>query len=178
MLHYPVLNKKGERICSTVDSFDFFDAARLAQTFGLARLYFVNPQAAQQALIARLIDHGSNQAREHSERGHFTRSVGVEKLDAAIQDAQKQCGSRPRIIATTAGAGPDATPVRQLRMRLWDQKEPQLWLIGKAWGLAPEVLEGADEIAEAIDAGTGYNHLSVRSALAIYVDRLLAPRRE
>jgi len=43
---------------------------------------------------------------------------------------------------------------------------------GTGWGLAEEVFEAADWILEPIDNDTGYNHLSVRAAAAIVVDRL------
>ena len=174
LVHYPVLNRNGETICSTVDSFDYFDAARLAQTYGIARLFVVNPEPAQKALVDRLIAHGRAEERAHVERGYFDRSEWVADVNAACARVQTLHGVAPRVVATTASAGPDATSISALRRRL-EGDEPQLWLIGKAWGMAPALLQSADEIAKAIDAGTGYNHLSVRSALAIYIDRLLAP---
>ena len=53
------------------------------------------------------------------------------------------------------------------------QGEPCLLLLGTAWGLAPEVLAGADGVLPPISGRTGFNHLSVRSAAAILFDRLL-----
>ena len=46
-------------------------------------------------------------------------------------------------------------------------------LLGTAWGLAPEILAGADGVLPPINGVTGFNHLSVRSAAAIFFDRLL-----
>ena len=48
-----------------------------------------------------------------------------------------------------------------------------LLLLGTAWGLAPEILAGADGVLPPISGVTGFNHLSVRSAAAIFFDRLL-----
>ncbi len=51
--------------------------------------------------------------------------------------------------------------------------EPVLLLFSKAWGLTSEALANADYLLEPIDLRTGYNHLSVRSAVSIIVDRVL-----
>jgi hypothetical protein len=52
-----------------------------------------------------------------------------------------------------------------------------LVVFGTGWGLAPSVLAGGDALLEPIRATQGdYNHLSVRSACAIALDRLLGAR--
>lgn len=167
-----MLNRLGEVISSTVDSFDFFDASRLALTYGVDRMYIVHPEPAQQALVSRLIAHGQAQGRQDAQRGHFEHSVGVHDLQAAIDDVQARCQCRPKVVATTARSGPPKVGLGSLRDSLSPQR-PQLWLIGKAWGMTQAVIDGADCVAASIDTGTGYNHLSVRSALAIYIDRML-----
>lgn len=172
LVHYPVLNRLGEVISSTVDSFDFFDASRLALTYGVDRMYIVHPEPAQQALIDRLIAHGQTQGRKDAERGYFEHSVGVHDLDTAIAEVQSRYGTRPKVVATTAKSGRPRVSVPELRAAL-SPEDPQLWLIGKAWGMTDAAIEAADCVVESIDTGTGYNHLSVRSALAIYIDRLL-----
>jgi hypothetical protein len=49
-------------------------------------------------------------------------------------------------------------------------------VFGTGWGLTEEVLGRADDLLEPI-LGTGaYNHLSVRSAAAIILDRLRGAR--
>lgn len=53
-------------------------------------------------------------------------------------------------------------------------KKPIFLLFGTGWGLHAQVLERAHFALEPIFGGSadGYNHLSVRSAVAIYLDRL------
>jgi hypothetical protein len=46
-------------------------------------------------------------------------------------------------------------------------------LFGTAWGLADEILEAADHRLAPINGKGAYNHLAVRSAVAIILDRLL-----
>ncbi len=52
-----------------------------------------------------------------------------------------------------------------------------LILFGTAWGIAKEVIEQADYILAPIQGNSNYNHLSVRSAAAIVLDRLLGDNR-
>ena len=49
-------------------------------------------------------------------------------------------------------------------------------LFGTGWGLAPAVLDQADVFLAPLKGAhpEGYNHLSVRAACAIILDRLLA----
>jgi len=54
-----------------------------------------------------------------------------------------------------------------------NEKEPVLLLFGTAHGLAQEILEQCDLSLPPIKGGTDYNHLSVRSAASIIIDRLL-----
>ncbi|MGC8720905.1 MAG: RNA methyltransferase, partial [Thermodesulforhabdaceae bacterium] len=53
---------------------------------------------------------------------------------------------------------------------------PVILLFGTAWGLADAVFEQADYILEPIRGKSSYNHLSVRCAAAIIIDRLFGDR--
>ena len=55
-----------------------------------------------------------------------------------------------------------------------DEQKPYLLLLGTGWGLAKEVMESADYRLKPVSGYTNYNHLSVRSAAAIMLDRLLS----
>jgi hypothetical protein len=59
-----------------------------------------------------------------------------------------------------------------------DANRPSLILFGTGWGLAPAVLDQADAFLAPLRGASpdGYNHLSVRAACAIVLDRLLAVR--
>jgi hypothetical protein len=64
-----------------------------------------------------------------------------------------------------------------VRQRIFDG-ERFLILLGTAWGLAQEVIDAGDGILPPISGLGNYNHLSVRSAAAIVLDRLLGAREE
>jgi hypothetical protein len=97
-------------------------------------------------------------------------------LAAAITSIEAAEGTRPRVVATSARFGQDGLRFDQLRQQL-DQGHVILLVLGTGWGLAPECVALADDRLEPIDGPTDYNHLSVRSAAAIMLDRLLAPQR-
>ena len=61
----------------------------------------------------------------------------------------------------------------RLKEEMKRSKRPHLILFGTGWGLCEEVIDGADIVLSPICGETEYNHLSVRSAAAIVLDRLL-----
>lgn len=175
LVHHPVVDRRGDEIASTVDHFDVMDASRLSLTYPVRRLYVVNPVPAQRALVERLVRHGTAAGERGEARGTFDKTAWAPDLDAVVAEHEAELGRRPTVVATSARASSRDVGSFALRQRLHGG-EPMLLLVGKAWGLAPRVLDEADVRLEPIDAGTGYNHLSVRSALAIVLDRLLGAR--
>jgi hypothetical protein len=53
---------------------------------------------------------------------------------------------------------------------------PLLLLFGTGWGLTEELLAGVDRVLRPIQGNSDYNHLSVRAAVAIMLDRLFGDR--
>ena len=90
------------------------------------------------------------------------RSEAVE----SIVSVQKQI---PLIVGTTARKKENSVSVSHLKKK---KNEPILILFGTAGGIDDKYLESLDLILEPIEVGSGYNHLSVRSAVSIFVDRL------
>lgn len=175
LVHHPVVDRRGDEITSTVDHFDVMDGSRLSLTYPLRRLYVVNPVPAQRALVERLIRHGTQAAGRDEARGEFSKTAWAPDLDAVIAEHEQELGTRPTVVATSARPSARDVGFVAVRERL-RAGEPMLLLVGKAWGLAPRLLDAADVRLEPIDGGTGFNHLSVRSAMAILIDRLLGTR--
>lgn len=173
LVHHPVIDRRGDEITSTVDHFDVMDASRLSLTYPVWRFYVVNHIPAQRALTERLIRHGNEAAHRDEARGSFSKTFWAPDLDAVIADHEDEFGVRPTPVATSASPSDRDVDFAALRRRL-ATGEPILLLIGKAWGLAPRLLATTPLKLCPIDAGTGFNHLSVRSAMAILLDRLLA----
>lgn len=173
LLHYPVVNRLGETIASAVDEFDVFDGNRLTMTYGIHRLWIVNPIEAQRELTERLLAHGASAEREASGRIVFDRACWAASLESVLEQSEAR-GPRPLVVATSANrhASVPELGFRRLRERI-QAGEPVLLVFGKAWGLAAEAIAAADVRLPPVQAQVPYNHLSVRSAMAIVLDRLL-----
>lgn len=173
LLHHPVVNRKGETIAATVDEYDVFDLSRLSLVYGVRRAWIVTPVGSQRALAERLIAHGQSPQREAEGRPRFEATHWAPSLAAALEQSAAELGRAPRTVATSARP-PERAPLRFASLReAVARGEPHMLLVGKAWGLAPQVLQEADERLQPIRGPTGFDHLPVRAALAILLDRLL-----
>lgn len=176
LVHHPVMNRKGEVIASAITNLDLHDMGRSSCTYDLPGCFVVTPLADQQALYRRLVEHWSQGvAREllpDRERA-LRRLILVESIAEAVAWIRDKHGVRPAVWATTASEMPGAMPHGEARRRLRDAPRPVLLLFGTGWGLSPEVMESCDGVLEPIRGLDGYNHLSVRCAAAIFMDRLL-----
>ncbi|MBI2360026.1 MAG: RNA methyltransferase, partial [Deltaproteobacteria bacterium] len=131
---------------------------------------------ALQKLALKIIHHwekgyGSRYNETRKEALSLVR-VG-DTLDDAVLEVERDCGVKPRLVATTARPGHDRTSFAALKDMLKDSLHPYLLLLGTGWGVADTVLAQSDYILEPIEGDSDYNHLSVRSATAIILDRLL-----
>ena len=57
LVHFPVYNKTGEVIVSSVTTLDIHDISRACRTFGVGTFYVITPLKTQQELVHRLIGH-------------------------------------------------------------------------------------------------------------------------
>jgi len=176
LLHYPVYDKNGEIVTTAVTNMDIHDIARSARSYGVRRFYVVTPVKALQKLALKIIAHWEEGygSRYNQTRKEALALVRVnDTLDDAILDVEQDCGRKPVLVATSARPGANRTSFAQLRKMLREDSTPFLLLLGTGWGLTDAVLGQSDYILEPIEGGTDYNHLSVRSAAAIILDRLL-----
>jgi hypothetical protein len=97
----------------------------------------------------------------------------VEHLEAVEQDIVRRCGMAPRLIATDARRFPQCISYTALRQIIWQRRDAFLLLLGTGWGLAEEVMTRCEYILAPIYGLTPYNHLPVRVAAGIMLDRLL-----
>ncbi len=175
LLHYPVLNKSGDTIASAVTPMDLHDISRAVRTYGVRQFFVVTPLKDQQKLVRRVRDHwikGYGATYNPSRR----KALETIRLTDTLESAKKEIRSRdhatPRVVVTSAREHPASVSFETLRGML-DRDKPHLLVFGTAWGLAPEVIEQADYCLRPIRGRTDYNHLSVRSAVTVVLDRLL-----
>jgi hypothetical protein len=177
LVHHPVLDRAGEVVTTAITNLDLHDMARSARTYGLGELFVVHPIEAQRLLARRIQEHwveGSGKRRIPDRAA----AMDVLRVIPSLEDVHAALGGREAIeIWTTAASsrGPDVTSYAAARARLERSERPVLVLFGTGWGLAHHLVASADVRLEPIRAqrDTGYNHLSVRAACAITLDRLL-----
>lgn len=175
LIHHPVVDKNGQAITAAVTSLDLHDIARSARTYGAGVFYVVTPLTDQQDLVRCIIDHwvtGVGAEYNPDRRAALSLIHLQPTLAAAIEDMQAKFGVQPCTVVTSARIENSDLGYTDLR-RLVHSGRPTLLLFGTAWGLADETLEQADYRLAPIEGAGEYNHLAVRSAAAIILDRIL-----
>jgi tRNA (guanine37-N1)-methyltransferase len=176
LLHHPVYDKNREVVTTAVTNMDVHDIARAARTYGLKAFYVVTPVKALQKLSLKIIAHwetGYGAEYNETRKDALALARVTDTLDDTIIDIERECGAKPRLIVTSARKGDRRSPFTEIRNVLLRETAPFLILLGTGWGLTDEVLARSDYILEPIEGDSDYNHLSVRSAAAIILDRLL-----
>jgi tRNA (guanine37-N1)-methyltransferase len=176
LLHHPVYDKNREVVTTSITNMDIHDIARAARTYGVQAFYVVHPVKALQKLAHKIIHHweegfGSRYNQTRKEALLLVRITDT--LDDVILEVEREHGVKPRLVVTSARSGGSRTSFAALREMLKTESKPFLILFGTGWGLTEAVLAQADYILESIEGRSDYNHLPVRSAAAIVLDRLL-----
>ena len=180
LVHHPVNNRAGDVVTTAVTNLDIHDLARIARTYGCRGTFVVTPIGEQLALVKRIVTHwteGEGRTANPDRAQAFRGTAVVASVAHAIEEITGALGTKPLVIGTSAKTD-DTRPMLAfefLRARLSDEPGAALILFGTGWGLAAQLLDSVDFMLppiEAIPARAGYNHLPVRSAIAIILDRL------
>ena len=171
-----------------------------ARKLALERVVVTPSLASAQAHWAALLLRGAASERDHA----MPRNPGATSQEAAAQQEQEQNaghkGTLPEEPTAEVGSGakPSSKPASAM-MRTWataarstdrplltfsqaralldaPEASATLLVFGTAHGLAPAALDACDALLEPVVGAGDFNHLSVRAAAAIIIDRLLAPR--
>ncbi|MFO8083039.1 MAG: RNA methyltransferase [Desulfobacterales bacterium] len=176
LIHYPVLDKYGQTIASAITNLDLHDIARCAKTYGIVRFYVVTPLCDQQVLAHKIIDHWTEGfgGKYNPHRKEAVELIRIaDSLELVVDDIRRRRRQEPKMVVTSARQFDGSIGHKKLKQMI-SGGEPYLLLFGTAWGISNELMSRADYFLKPI-AGTGeYNHLSVRSASAVILDRLLA----
>ncbi|MGI8905085.1 MAG: RNA methyltransferase [Candidatus Sumerlaeaceae bacterium] len=177
LIHYPVVDKHGHLVSTSITNLDIHDISRSARTYGLAAYYLVTPIEAQHWLTRRILEHwetgwGSTYNPNRTDALSVTRLAT--DLGALMTHIREETGSSPLLIGTSARRYPSSTSFPEVRAVLSSAGPPVCLLFGTGWGLHPEMILECDLVLEPISGLSDFNHLSVRAAAAIIFDRLLA----
>lgn len=177
LIHYPVYNRNFKKITTAFTNLDAHDIARAAKTYGVSKFYLVNPNQEQRNLVTKVIDHWTKGpgVEFNPTRREALEIVNIkENLNEVLGDIEKTEGLKPKVIATDARIKKDnMMGYKELRKEILKKEQPFLILFGTGWGLDDEVIDSADYTLKPVKGFDSYNHLSVRSAASIVLDRLL-----
>ncbi len=190
LAHYPVYDRTGAVVTTSLTNLDLHDIARSAATYGLAGYYVVTPIEVQRTKAVRIVsswpDRTAREEADEVHEDHRAQALGLVRAVASIEDALREVsaehrGARPLAVITSAEPArfPNRDPadfdaVRALALRSFSR--PLVLFFGTGWGLSEEVEKLADQLLTPLHGRTEFNHLSVRTAVGVILDRLFGLR--
>ncbi|MCS6837211.1 MAG: RNA methyltransferase [Bdellovibrionaceae bacterium] len=185
LLHYPMKDRRGNVVATNITNFDIHDIARVARCYGVPRYYLIHPVPEQLMFVERVLDHWRvGEGARYNE----TRRVSLEpvrtaaSLEQALKDWRQFLGSgdaRILKIVTHARTVPQMPIylIKELREMLWEDHCSVFLIFGTGYGMTDDFMRKQDGLLESLKGAPpdDFRHLSVRSAVSIYLDRLLGP---
>lgn len=175
LVHYPIYNKRMQVIATAVTNFDIHDIARTARTYDVKKYFLIHPHNAQKEIIQKIIgywQHGFGRVYNPDRSEALDRVAYVADIAAAIDEVRKMTGKEPVTVTTDARVYSNTISYQKARDMLQKGDRPLLVLFGTGFGMEKETLVAFDYILEPVYGPSNYNHLCVRSAVAIILDRL------
>lgn len=177
IMHTDVLLKNGTVGQTSIPSLDIHDIARSCTTYGIKNFFIVSPLNDQQNIVETFIKFWrSDGGRRYNESRYEALKCieAVYTFDEMVKSIEKKEGIKPLIIGTSAQTT-TAIPTIDYKKQsqLWQNNQPILLVFGTGQGLSQEIINKFSYMLTPITGLTAYNHLSVRSAVAIVLDRWL-----
>lgn len=176
LLHHPIKDREKRIVATNITNFDIHDIARAGTVYGVERYYLIHPMRDQLMFVERVLDHwrtGDGAKYNPFRKASLEKVRTAETLEAAVADWGVDClrlGTHARPVPGTRELGMPET-----RKLLWKEQKPVFLLFGTGFGMTDEYMQGLDGVLESIKGAPprDFRHLSVRSAVSIYLDRLL-----
>lgn len=175
LVHHPVYDKKQRVITTSLTNLDLHDIARLATAYDLLHYFIVQPLNEQRQLFDRLLEYWR---QGPALRYNPDRALALQRVEMVSTLAEVVAWIHAHYdgplyqIATGARAQSDMIGYAGMRRKMHEQGGNYLLLLGTGWGLTDELIAQAEYRLRPIYGRTDYQHLSVRSAAAIIIDRL------
>lgn len=179
LCHHPVLNRLGQVVTTAITNLDLHDIARASRSYGLAGFLIITPVERQRHLAERIVAHwrGDGALGRNPYRASAVSLVQVvPDLESATEVVAACHGEPALVVATAARRSAHGIFEAQFLGGRESDTRPVMLLFGTGWGLAEAALARAEIRLHPILGPSDYNHLSVRSAVSIYLDRLFGMR--
>lgn len=173
LVHHPVVNRDGQTVTSSITTIDVHDMARICKTYGASELYIVTPLEAQKRMVERITRHwtdGHGAERNPHRKEALLLVKVVDSVEDILHNYQFGAGGA-RLVTTSAKESETAVSYQDARSII-ENSDGAVILFGTASGLADPVMEKADVRLKPLEGAGDYNHLPVRCAAAIIMDRL------
>lgn len=176
LIHYPIRNKLDDIITTTITNLDLHDIARAGKTYDINKYFVINPIKSQQALVRRMKKYWTSEyGAEYNPNRNEAFSVLeiADSLEESIEKIKGITGKDPFLVATDARPYPNTVSYTKMREIMYNSDRPIYIIFGTGWGMTEEMINSFNYILEPIWGRGDFNHLSVRSAASIILDRLL-----
>lgn len=175
LVHYPVYNKRMKVIATAVTNFDIHDIARTARTYAVKKYFLIHPLKVQEEIIKKITgywQHGYGRVYNPDRSEALDRVEYQPDIAAAAARVKELSGKDPVTITTDARVYPNTITYTKAREMVHGGNRPVLVLFGTGFGIEEKTMSAFDYILEPVYGPSNYNHLCVRSAAAIILDRL------
>ncbi|MPL60388.1 hypothetical protein SDC9_05949 [bioreactor metagenome] len=176
LVHYPIYNKNDEVITTAITNFDIHDIARTSRTYDIKQYFIIHPLETQTGLARDIINYwqeGYGSEYNPDRKEAFSILNIVPDIEKAVNHIKSVEGEYPVIVTTDARKFANTVSYAKIREDIATGNTPCLLLFGTGWGIEKSVMGKFDYILEPIYGPCDYNHLPVRAAVAIILDRLL-----
>ena len=174
LVHHPVYNKFGEIVTTSITNLDIHDIARSCRTFGVKKFFIITPLESQKKLLERVLKFWNSKIAIEYNPDRVD-ALSIVEYAKNLKDAKKIINTQEEkclVVSTTA-----ANLNNQLNFENLGNLENSVFLLfGTGNGLTKEIHNSADYVLKPIGGTNGYNHLSVRSAVAIVLDRIFSEK--
>jgi len=179
LVHFPTVDKQGAVAATSITNLDIHDLARAGRTYGVDGLWILHPYPAMHRYTEKVLRHwlegwgGSYNPtrREALAFAHLASDLGEMATKLEVMYPGRE------IVWVATSARMQRNRLTYARMREWlaDPNDQRVFclLFGTGSGLHTCVMEEMDYVLEPIYGPTDWNHLSVRAAAGIIMDRLL-----
>ncbi len=171
LMHFPMQNRSGGVVATSLTSINVPDIARTACTYGAKRFYIVTPLESQQRIARRLREFWLTEEELVNRREAVSLVEICSDLEECYRDVVRLEGQEPWVWGTSARSGLPYPRLTWEEARAAMKERPVLLLFGTGNGMAAELLAACDALLPPVRPGR-YNWLSVRAAAAIILDRL------
>ena len=178
--HDSVLGRQNTIIHANVTQIDLHDFCRLVATYALGGFHAVTEIGAQHEICQNILDFWNE---GYGKDYNPDRVVALQKMrihkdfQQLVTELTELDGEAPLLVGTSAKPFEDSKKVLDFSAFsdiIARSDRSVVIQFGTSWGLSTEQLDRCDWVLPPIYGYDGYNHLSVRCAAAIIVDRLFS----